>query len=113
MRNFYRAVSVAAAQQERDVQEAVSTSLDLDRPQVRELERAEPADALKPLTDYRAEYPSEPAWAGRVSGAGILRDTIWQITSLAAHIGLLPRPWDPLDDLVIPLTGDWAGLRVR
>jgi hypothetical protein len=88
-----------------------SSDLDLDRPEAKHLEREDPEAALIPLTDYRAEMPFVPDWAEDPTLVGRARDTIWQVTHVAAELGLLSRPYDVIAELVIPFTGDWAGLR--
>ncbi|WP_213454978.1 hypothetical protein [Rhizomonospora bruguierae] len=79
--------------------------------QVRIVERGHPRDALKPLPDYRAEYPYEPRWADLLSPASLARDAVWGMTALGAKLGICDRPYDPLDEWTLPLVGDWAGLR--
>ena len=45
-----------------------------------------------------------------LSPTSIVRDAVWRITSIAADIGLLDRPIDPLQEILPPFIGDWAGL---
>lgn len=71
------------------------------------LEPREPADALVPWPDYRADYPFRPDWIG----TGRARDTIWEVTWLAHALGMLPRPIDIVAELLDPFTGDWAGFK--
>lgn len=88
-----------------------SSGLDPGRPEAMRWEPEEPADALRDLVDYRADLPFEPEWAAAGSPVGKIRDTIWQVTSWATELGICPRPYDVLTELVIPFTGDWAGMR--
>jgi hypothetical protein len=84
-----------------------AVDLDPGREMATSVEPHDPADALKPLTDYRAEIPFQPDWVG----GGIARDTIWQITYIATQLGLMSRPVDVIVDLIVPFTGDWAGMK--
>ena len=79
--------------------------------QVRVAEQAHPRDALRPLPDYRAEYPYEPQWSDLLSPASLARDAVWGMTALAAKVGLCERAYDPVEEWTVPLVGDWAGLR--
>jgi hypothetical protein len=89
----------------------LSSELDIERPEAVKLEPEDPVTALVPLTDYRAEMPFVPEWAGDDTLAGRGRDAIWQVTHVAADMGLLSRPYDVIAELVIPFTGDWAGMK--
>jgi hypothetical protein len=79
--------------------------------QVRAPEPLRPTVWLKPLADHRATVPYQPSWTDLLSPTSLARDAIWYLTGLAARAGLCERARDPMDDLVTPLVGDWAGMR--
>lgn len=64
---------------------------------------------ITPVDQHNA-YPYRPSWADVLSPATVVRDAIWTLTKLAADVGLLDRAYDPLELLVDPFIGDWAGL---
>jgi hypothetical protein len=76
----------------------------------------DPASELRPLTDYRAEHPYVPNFrhpldaTSDLSLGTFVRDVIWHATSLCARFGLC-EPLDIVSEIVIPFTGDWAGLK--
>ncbi len=67
-----------------------------------------PADQLQPPPDHRGDYPYELSIWDVLSPTTVLRDIIWKGTGLAAEFGLLDRPYDILDEVVRPISGDWA-----
>jgi hypothetical protein len=79
--------------------------------QVRIPEPLRPTERLRPLTDHRPEIPYEPSWNDLLSPTTLARDAVWHLTGLAAKLGLMDGPRDPMDDLVIPFVGDWAGMK--
>jgi hypothetical protein len=79
--------------------------------QVRLPEPLRPAERLRPLTDHRAEIPYAPSWNDLLSPTTLARDAVWYLTGLASRVGLMEGPRDPMDDLVIPFVGDWAGMQ--
>lgn len=85
-------------------------SLRPDWEQMRTLEQLRPTLWLGPLADHRASLPYRPTWGDLLSPASLARDAIWSLTGLAARLGLCERARDPMDDLVAPLVGDWAGM---
>lgn len=58
----------------------------------------------------RMRHPYEPKWADIASPSSWLRDSVWNLTSIAAGYGLAAAPTDIYDLLVVPLVGNWAGL---
>ena len=54
--------------------------------------------------------PYQPSWFDALSPTSIARDAIWKLSEIAAHLGILDRPYDPFEMLVEPFVGDWAGL---
>jgi hypothetical protein len=79
--------------------------------QVRATEQLHPTQSLRPVADLRASRPYQPAWGDVFSPTSLARDAVWHLTGLAARIGLCDHAHDPMDDLVIPFVGDWAGMR--
>jgi hypothetical protein len=67
-----------------------------------------PTTWLQPPPDHHADYPYEFTFFDRLSPSEQVRNKVWQITSAAAQLGLIPRPVDILMDAVTPLSGDWA-----
>jgi hypothetical protein len=70
----------------------------------------EPAAHYLPPPDYHTRFPYRPEITDLVSPSSVGRDAIWYLTSLAARFGLLDRGYDPFEDFVQPISGDWAGL---
>ncbi len=60
--------------------------------------------------DQQSAFPYRPSWTDFLSPTSLVRDAIWELTKLAAEVGLLDRPYDPLALLVDPFIGDMAGL---
>jgi hypothetical protein len=73
-------------------------------------DRRAPTSALITPGDPHADYPYRPSWSDALSPTSIARDAIWRVTSVLANAGLIDRPIDPLESLVKPFVGDWAGL---
>ncbi len=71
---------------------------------------AEPTDHYKEPPDYLVEFPFEPQPVVCVSPAAYGRAMIVEATELAASLGLGHR-WDPYEEILEPITGDWNGLR--
>lgn len=71
---------------------------------------ARPTDNYLPPPDRRDEYPDEPDALVLVSPSGVARQIIIHATELAESLGLGHR-WDPYEEVLKPLTGDWNGLR--
>lgn len=67
-----------------------------------------PSAQLQPPRDHRGDYPYQLSVWDTLSPTTVLRDIIWKGTALAAQFGLLDRPYDILDELVRPISGDWA-----
>jgi hypothetical protein len=67
-----------------------------------------PTTWLQPPPDHHADYPYEYTFFDQLSPTQHLRDQVWHITSVAAFMGLIPRPIDIFVDVVQPLSGDWA-----
>jgi hypothetical protein len=59
--------------------------------------------------DHRADHPLTFGYFDVVSPTSWGREAIWKITGVAAHFGLIDRPYDVLAEAVEPLCGDWAG----
>lgn len=91
-------------------EERRSTALHLDWDQARLLETCEPTEALKATPDYSRENPYKPTWSDAVSPGNVARDAIWGATKIGAKLGVCDRAYDPLDDMSLPLTGNWAGM---
>lgn len=86
-------------------------ALDLNLPQARVQERAEPESHLAALTDYRPALPYEPTWTDLCSPTNISRDVMMGVNWLAVQIGIADRVHDPLDFLAVPWFGNWAGMK--
>lgn len=91
-----------------------SSDLDLDAPVLGGAYLpGDPAAYLRPLTDYRSY---EPNWRhpldtnDELSAASLARDLIWYGSSFAARFGVC-RPIDIIEEVVVPFTGDWAGIK--
>jgi hypothetical protein len=69
-----------------------------------------PSRALRPVADRSGELPSRPSWSDLLGVASTIRDAIWFATRLAAAVGLIDRPFDPLQLFLMPFVGDWPGL---
>jgi hypothetical protein len=67
-------------------------------------------DRLVPPPDHHDRFPHQPRWYDVVSPSSTGRDMVWRATGMAARIGLLDRPVDPYEKLLVPVCGDWAGL---
>jgi hypothetical protein len=67
-----------------------------------------PTTWLQPPPDHHADYPYEYTFFDQMSPTQHLRDQVWHITSVAAALGLMPRPIDIFVEVVQPLSGDWA-----
>jgi len=74
-------------------------------------DRAEPQTHLTPPPDYSAEYSFEMKWYSYLSPTSYVRSLIWEVTSLAARLGILDRPIDVFIEWLKPWLGDWAGFR--
>jgi hypothetical protein len=73
-------------------------------------DRREPASVLVPPSTHLDDFPYRPSISDALSPTTIVRDGVWELTSLAAKVGLLDRPVDFMQDIVRPFVGDWAGL---
>ncbi len=73
-------------------------------------DRAIPTSALITPSAHYDDFPYQPSWSDLLSPTSIVRDAVWRITSIAADVGLLDRPIDPLQEILPPFIGDWAGL---
>jgi uncharacterized protein YukE len=73
-----------------------------------------PTGALVPPSDHRAEFQQDPVdWLrDPVSFSRVLRDLVWQLTSLGAKLGWCDRPVDIFAELVQPVLGNWPGMLV-
>jgi hypothetical protein len=60
--------------------------------------------------DHHVDYPDEPTALDQISASAVGRWMIIRATELAAKIGLGHR-WDPYEEILKPVTGDWNGLR--
>lgn len=95
-----------------------ASELNLDAAVLQGMPPGDPVASLLPLTDYRADNPYEPDWkiplkpeyAEDLSAARLVRDVIWHASSFAASLGF-GRPYDVVEELVVPFTGDWAALK--
>lgn len=74
---------------------------------------AEPQSKYLPIADYNADpaYQFEPQLWDIASPASIVRDVIWEATSLLAKLGVCDRAYDPYETWIKPLSGDWASVR--
>jgi hypothetical protein len=73
-------------------------------------DRRAPTGTLIAPADPYAEFPYQPSWSDALSPSSVARDTIWKVTGMLAEAGLIDRPIDPLEEIVRPFVGDWAGL---
>lgn len=71
----------------------------------------EPTERYTPPGDYSADHAYEPQLVDMFSVTSLFRDAIWGITSIAAQLGMIDRPYDVMESIVKPISGDWAGLR--
>jgi hypothetical protein len=74
-------------------------------------DRSAPDRRLAAIADPTVYLPSRPAWAHDIGAPGLIRDTIWVATRIAAAGGLLDHAYDPVQVLVVPFVGDWPGVR--
>jgi len=93
-----------------DPVEGRSPRLRPDLLQARVREQNEPIDALTEPPDYSTQDPYQPQWSDLVSPGNVARDATWGVTWLGAKLGICDRAYDPLDDFVLPMTGNWAGM---
>ena len=70
-----------------------------------------PRDVLVPPPDHHGDFPYAPSWTQGLSPAAQIRNIIWMLTSLGAQLGICDRAYDPVAELVEPMSGDFAGLR--
>jgi hypothetical protein len=68
-----------------------------------------PSGWFREPPDHRADHPFRFGFFDTFSPTGWGREVIWKVTGLAAHLGLIDRPYDVLAEAVEPLCGDWAG----
>jgi len=73
-------------------------------------DRRDPSAALIPPASHETDIPYQPSWSDLLSPTSLARDAIWKVSGLLTDLGLLERPVDPLDVLLRPFVGDWAGL---
>jgi hypothetical protein len=73
-------------------------------------DRANPTSSLVKPADHNADFPYQPSWYDLLSPTSMARDLVWKLTGIAAHLGVLDRPYDPFEWFVEPYVGDWAGL---
>lgn len=73
-------------------------------------DRSDATAALLAPADHRADMPYQPSWYDLLSPTSLVRDLIWKLTSMAAKLGVLDRPYDAFEFFVDPYVGDWAGL---
>jgi hypothetical protein len=74
-------------------------------------DRFEPQTHLTPPPDYSADYSFEMKWYSYLSPTSYVRSLIWEVTSLAARLGICDRPIDIFMEWLKPWLGDWAGFR--
>lgn len=74
-------------------------------------DRSEPQTHLTPPPDYAADYSFEMKWYSYLSPTSYVRSIIWEVTSLAARLGICDRPIDVVIEWLKPWLGDWAGFR--
>jgi hypothetical protein len=70
-----------------------------DLPQADYLKPNRPEHELRTPPDYTEPY--QPAFTDVVSPGALTRDAVWGVTSIGAKVGLLDRPHDPYDDVVM------------
>jgi hypothetical protein len=75
------------------------------------MDRSEPQNLLTAPRDYSSEYAFEMKWYSYLSPTSHVRNLIWEVTSLAASLGICDRPVDVFFEWLKPWLGDWAGLR--
>ncbi len=73
-------------------------------------DRDHPAADLPVPADHHGDMPYKPGWFDLLSPTSLARDAVWELTGLAARMGILDRAYDPFELIVCPLVGDWAGL---
>ncbi|MBO0870503.1 MAG: hypothetical protein J2P15_18255, partial [Micromonosporaceae bacterium] len=61
-----------------------------------------------PPHDYQADYQLEFLPFDALSPTSDARELIWQASRIAVALGLLDHPYDIIDELVKPLSGDWT-----
>ncbi len=71
-------------------------------------DRHNPGSRYLAPEDYRGEYELDMTALDWLSPTTMYRDLVWWVTSIAASIGLLDHPIDPLEEFCKPLSGDWA-----
>lgn len=70
----------------------------------------QPAFDLTVPGDHTGDFPYKPSWFDLLSPSSMLRDEIFEVSKVAASLGLLPHPVDPFTAIAVPFVGDWAGL---
>ncbi|HKN54130.1 MAG TPA: hypothetical protein VJX66_16630, partial [Amycolatopsis sp.] len=71
---------------------------------------AKPTDHYVAPPDHHTEFPDEPFQLNIITPASTGRQLIIKATELAESLGLGHR-WDPYEEILKPLTGDWSGMR--
>lgn len=73
-----------------------------------------PTSVLVAPGDRRAELEKAPVdWLhDPVSFSRVVRDLVWQLTSLGAKLGWCDRPIDVFAEIVAPVLGNWPGMLV-
>jgi hypothetical protein len=67
-----------------------------------------PAGWYGQLPDHRSDHPYRFDYFDTFSPTSWGREVIWKATGLAAHLGLMDRPYDVVAEAVEPLSGNWA-----
>jgi hypothetical protein len=74
-------------------------------------DRFEPQTNLTPPPDYSGDFGFEMKWSSYLSPTSYVRELIWEVTFLAARLGLCDRPIDVFTEWLKPWLGDWAAFR--